>query len=100
MTTTYSGNRVTFDFEGDFQSSYAAEKWLKDRGFSYGPSQAMAPTAIWFGDCSISKWRNLSAQDKREMHAVMLNQRNGPVNIDLMPGASDEAIAAFMGGRL
>ena len=87
---------ITFDMPGDFQASYAAEAWLRERGFSIGSSQSGAPRAIWFGDCYISKWRGLNQADKLEMHAKMTGDgRSGPVLIDLMPRATAEAIAAF-----
>ncbi|HEX8610206.1 MAG TPA: hypothetical protein VF800_02875 [Telluria sp.] len=87
---------ITFNNQGEFAASRAAEEWLRERGFSFGPSQADGPQAIWHGDCYVSKWRNLNAKDKREMHAVMDGDgRNGPIKIRLLPGASKEAINAF-----
>lgn len=87
---------VEFKNEGTFQACYAAEEWLYARGFSVGPSQVDGPRAIWHGLCAISKWRNLSAAEKREAHAIMEGElREGPVRIVLQSGASDEARAAF-----
>lgn len=86
----------TFSNAGDFQACHTAEEWLRERGFSIGSSQGSEPRAIWHGDCCISKWRGLSAADKRDMHAKMTgDQRSGPVHIHLCPGASVDAIAAF-----
>lgn len=87
---------IEFTNTGTFQACYAAEAWLDARGFSVGPSQVDGPRAIWHGDCAISKWRNLSAQEKRAVHAIMDGElREGPVRIVLKPGATDEARAAF-----
>jgi hypothetical protein len=87
---------VHFSDLGDFQASYAAERWLCSRGFSVGSSQAGAPRAIWYGDCYISKWRGLTAADKRDMDARMDGDgRSGPVRITLLSTASDGARAAF-----
>lgn len=87
---------ITFNNRGDFAASRAAEEWLRERGFSFGPSQVDGPQAVWHGDCYVSKWRNLSAKEKRAMHAVMDGDgRNGPVTIRLCAGASQEAIDAF-----
>jgi hypothetical protein len=86
---------IEFNDPGDFEAVYAAERWLDARGFSVGSSQAGAPRAIWYGDCYISKWRGLSAEDKRGMHAQMNGGRGGPVRITLLPAASPEARAAF-----
>lgn len=87
---------VEFNQTGKFEASHAAQKWLDERGFSYGPSQADGPQAIWHGDCDISKWRNLSRKEREECHAIMTGDgRAGPMRITLMRGATAEAIAAF-----
>lgn len=86
---------IEFNNAGTFAASYAAEAWLRDRGFSVGPSQACGPQAIWFGDCAISKWRNLSAKERRECHAILEGDgREGPMRITLRAAATDEARAA------
>lgn len=85
-----------FNNEGTFQANYAAKEWLDARGFSYGPSQACAPTAVWFGDCIISKWRNLSPQERRDAHATIEGDlREGPVRIILRDSAPEAAHVAF-----
>ena len=87
---------VEFNNVGTWEANRAAEAWLDARGFSVGPSQVDGPRAIWHGDCCISKWRNLSAQEKRAVHAVMEGDiRQGPVHIRLMSGATEQARAAF-----
>lgn len=87
---------VEFNNTGDFEACRAAESWLDSRGFSVGSMQGDEPRAIWHGDCYISKWRGLSAADKREMHASMTgDQRKGPVRITLHAAASPEARDAF-----
>jgi hypothetical protein len=87
---------VEFNNAGTFAAARAAEQWLRDRGFSYGPSQADGPQAIWYGDCTISKWRNLSAKEKREVHATLDgNRREGPMRITLHAAAPAEAREAF-----
>lgn len=90
-------DKITFNNPGTFSAARAAEKWLADRGFSIGSSQ-VAPSlrAIWYGDCSISKWRNLSAKERASCHAIMEgDERDGPVTIRLTKAASVEAIEAF-----
>lgn len=87
---------MEFTDPGDFIACWAAEEWLKRRGFSVGSMQGPEPRAIWHGDCYISKWRGLSAAEKRDMHASMTgDMRNGPVRITLASAASLEAVAAF-----
>lgn len=79
----------------DFGAQSAAEAWLKARGFSWGSSQHGAPQAIWYGACSISKWRNLSAQEQRDAHAVMEGGRSSDVRITLRKHAPADAVLAF-----
>lgn len=47
----------------DFSGWYAAEKWLRENGYSFGSMQRDANIGIKKGDCLISKWRNLSVED-------------------------------------
>lgn len=94
--TKNMGDKIIFPQEGLFQAQHAAEKWLRERGFSIGSSQAGSPRAIWHGDCYISKWRGLSPAERASCHALMTgNGRNGPITVALTPAASPEAIAAF-----
>lgn len=87
---------ITFTNPGTFEAMRAAEAWLDARGFSIGPSQVDGPRAIWHGDCAISKWRNLSAKEKRDAHAIMEGElREGPVRIVMRAGAPAEARTAF-----
>jgi len=79
----------------DFGAQHNASDWLSERGFSCGPSSVDGPQAIWHGDCSISKWRNLSADEQRDAHAIMSGKRGGTVLITLRAHAPAEAIAAF-----
>jgi hypothetical protein len=97
MSTNTGGATVAeFSQKGTFKALRAAEDWLRARGFSWGSSQVDGPQAIWHGDCAISKWRNLSAAEKRECHAVMEGDgREGPMRITLRTGATEEARAAF-----
>lgn len=90
---------IEFNDKGDFAASHAAVDWLCEHGFSVGSMQAGSPRAIWYGDCYISKWRGLSAEDKRGMHARLEGEeRDGPVRITLLASASAEARAAFEQG--
>ena len=92
-----STNRKIFEAIAgdDFGAQRAADKWLRDRGFSFGPSQADGPQAIWFGDHSVSKWRNLSAKERLAAHGIMEGRRAGAVHITLRAHAPAEAVAAF-----
>lgn len=92
-----STNRIIFEAIAgdDFGAQRAADKWLRDRNFSFGPSQADGPQAIWFGDHSVSKWRNLSTKERLAAHGIMEGRRAGAVHITLRAHAPAEAVAAF-----
>lgn len=79
----------------DFGAQRAAEDWLRERGFSFGSSQADGPQAIWHGDCRVSKWRNLSTRERRDAHAIMGGARASAVCITLRAHAPAEALAIF-----
>lgn len=71
-----------FDTAGAFKAVDEARDWLKANGFSFGSMQAGAPTAIYRGDCIISKWRNLSREEQRTCDGLMTGDfRNGPVKV-------------------
>jgi len=73
-----------FENKGTFEALHAAEKWLTDHDYSYGPTQVCAPQAIFRGDCYVSKWRNLSAKDKTEMVGTITGEcREGPIIVNL-----------------
>ena len=88
---------LIFDLEGDFAAYHAAEAYLKARGFSVGVMQTGAPTGIHFGESKISKWRNLSAKDRDDLHGKITaeNFRQGPVTISIRRDAHSDVIAAF-----
>jgi hypothetical protein len=86
----------TFDNQGDFKANYAAEQFLRERGFSVGSMQRGDPRGILFGHYDIQKWRNLRKADIQALHGVMRgDMRNGPVTIELFDSAPAEAQAAF-----
>ena len=73
--------------DGDFSGLYAAEKWLRDAGYSYGPTQADGPQAIFAGDCVVSKWRHLSSAERAQVDgtidAIAGDRRNNGVVVTL-----------------
>jgi len=77
-----------------FEASYAAEKWCKDNGISYGRMCCNEPRGIINGDCDIQKWKNISLADHNLLDGVMisLDFRQGPVTVQLSfePGNSGE----------
>jgi hypothetical protein len=73
----------SFKVPGTFESLYAAEKWCKDNGYSYGSLCAGMPTALFKGDCIISKWYNLSRSQQNTCDGVILSSdfREGEVTV-------------------
>lgn len=94
--TAHTPGRVVFEQEGTFAALHACERFLTDRGFSFGSWQRGAPCAVMFGDYDISKWRNLSAAERAATHGQFSGDgRNGPIILVLTPAAPDEARAAI-----
>ena len=86
---------IVFKGDGPFVALWKAEAFLKECGFSFGSWQRGAPTACMFGDYSVSKWRNLNHDKRREVHATLTgDHRRGPLIFEMLPAAPDEAIAA------
>lgn len=65
----------------DFSGYYQAQNYCKSRGWSYGPTQKGAPVAVYADNSIVSKWRNLSQEDKKQMHGFIFSTdlRNGNV---------------------
>lgn len=76
--------RIRFDRAGDFCALNDAQAWCRERGISYGYLQRDDPVGLMVGDYVISKWRNLSAAERRELDGTLTgDKRNGPVFIGL-----------------
>lgn len=87
---------IVFTGADTFQARRDAERFLEEAGFSVGPSQRGAPSAVMYGDYAISKWRNLDRDERRETHATLTGDgRNGPLMLRLLPACPDEAVKAL-----
>lgn len=105
MTTQSTATRTSlserapikvFDQPGEFAACRAAEEWLACRGFSVGRMQGRDPRGILFGDYDIQKWRSLNSGQRIALDATMTgSMRNGPITVQILPFARNEAIAAF-----
>ena len=74
----------TFTNEGTFKAYYAATKWLKEEGYSYGSMANVNPIGIMKGDWDIAKWYNLSTTDKELLDGTITgDMREGPVTITI-----------------
>lgn len=63
-TKTAQPTVITFEQPGTFEAYYAAEKWCKENGYSYGSMARDLPIGILHGDdWRIPKWHQLNFQD-------------------------------------
>ncbi len=82
-----------------FKTEDAAQKALKDAGFSLGKMQRDAPRGIMFGDIEVMKWRNLSEKDVVYLHGVYQRRsRGGPVRIMMLETAPKDAVENLKSG--
>jgi len=84
--TLETGLPITFHQDEDdnpFTAMRAAEKHIKNRGWSVGPSQRGAPRVVMFGDFwVIAKWRNISTTDRMGSDAFLFGDgRYGPLTL-------------------
>lgn len=75
----------TFKANGTFQSYYDAVQWLEDNGYSHGSMCGDKPMGIMKGDWSISKWKNLTNKQIKELDGTMTSSdfREGDVIINI-----------------
>ena len=78
----------TFKVPGTFQSMYAAQRWVKENGYSYGSTSAMQPTAVMKGDYYSyilpEKMKNFTAKEKASVHGIIFgDMREGPVTVHI-----------------
>jgi hypothetical protein len=85
MNTKFPFTKVFPHTGEDFSANSAAEKWLKENGFSIGTMCAPEPRAILHGNTYIPKWKNLSSEDREEVDGVAkaTNWRTGDVTVYL-----------------
>lgn len=76
---------------GRLEALGAAREWLEARGFSVGNWQRGAPCGVLFGDYNIAKWRNLSHQDRGELHGSLTRVENDDIVFLLYGTAPAEA---------
>lgn len=67
---------------GPFAAMRAAERYIRNRGWTVGPSQRSSPRGIMFDKYVIAKWRNLSWAERVACDAYLVgNGRYGPLTI-------------------
>ena len=80
--------KVFEHIDGDsFSAYYAAEKWCEKQGFSVGSMQRGAPTLIYYGDCDVAKYRNISPEERKaaigRINGIGGSFRDGPVTVTI-----------------
>lgn len=84
---TYLNRKViekkTFDEKGTFQSYYAAESWVHEKGYSSGSSCVMMPIALVKGEYNLpQKWKNMDDEEIKSVDGVIAGfLREGPVDV-------------------
>lgn len=76
--------RLQFNQQGLFEATRAAEQWLSDHGFSYGPMQRGKPRGIKHGDIAIAKWSNMTLLEIQQLDGRLVGDgREGPLMIEI-----------------
>jgi hypothetical protein len=76
--------KKVFSETGAFKALYAAQRWLAENGYSYGPTCVMHPAPILKGDYVIAKWRNLTKKEIKALDGWLDGDlREGPVTVQL-----------------
>lgn len=90
----YLGRKVkeqqTFNVKGTFESLYAAQAWVRSKGYVYGSLCGDSPIAIRKGETFSEydlpeKWKNMSEEDIKSVHGVIKSRdyREGSVTVML-----------------
>jgi hypothetical protein len=84
---TYLGKEIAekheFNVQGTFESFYEASRWAKQNGYELGSMDGRNPIAMMKGYDYIAKWHNLSNNERKSVHGVMISDyfREQPVTI-------------------
>ena len=82
----------------EFSASHDAERWCEARGISVGHMERDRPRGLLFGDFEISKWRNMTTAEQRELHGHMVagagSFRGGPITVRLFTVSAEPAVVA------
>lgn len=91
FTRTFDGRKGV-----DFSAYNDAVDFLRGRGFSVGTRCIARQIGVMYGrDWQIAKWRNLTAQERTELHGVLIGERRlGSVRVAIFWNAPAFAIAA------
>lgn len=65
-----------FDGVEAFDAIRTAEQWLRDHDYCFGPTQIGAPVAVFHGDGIVSKWFNLSCEERMSVDGLILRGRD------------------------
>lgn len=68
---------VSFENDGtEFSALYAAEKFCRDRGWSFGPTDVTGVRCVLFRPgVDVAKWKNLTPTERRASDAVITTNR-------------------------
>ena len=67
-----------------FDALYAAQRWITENGGSYGSSSIDGPIGVVMRpDVYIAKWRNLTAQERKDLDGSLVHSRGGDAVLKL-----------------
>ena len=77
--------KKVFNNKGTFKACYAAEKFVRDQGYSFGSMCRSMPMALKKGNWNIAKWRNLTELERLDIdgHITSKDFREGSVTVEI-----------------
>lgn len=75
---------VTFTGDGtDFSAKREADTYIRQQGWTVGPSSRFGVRAVMFGpDWIVAKYHNLTSEEKAGTHAYLVGRgRSGPLTL-------------------
>ena len=79
---------TVFDSTRAFAAMRSAERFLEERGFSFGRNERAAPRGILLGAYDIAVWRELSPEERAALDGTMTgDMRRGPVRVTISRAA-------------
>ncbi|MEH6483079.1 MULTISPECIES: hypothetical protein [Pseudomonas] len=76
---------MKFEQQGTFQALYAAQAWLKGKGYSYSSTSRDSTVGIIARpDVCIAKWHNLTPTERAQCDGTLTGDfREGPLTLRL-----------------
>ena len=94
----------TFEAAGNnYEALNEAIDFLNGHGFMCGPTQNGSPIGVMYGDVTVAKWRDLSAEDIADLHGRLESKgpsfSTGPITFRARPDAPSFVFEALADDR-